>query len=243
MMELLHSASSTSLFTTSDEVLPSFSHKDCENACIAHSVEVHTSYHLQLFGILKTTTSICYTCGEVNERTDFLWHFPVVVSQLLDTAYTPLGLQSIVEKQMRMNVAEQHCTCDHCEKRGTRCEVTRSYGASAEITAREDIVRYPPLFVASLVNASSTQSSSTLKELLKSILAPSSPYHLQSFICYRGFHYVCVCKEREQWIEYSDENAVSFHDDEDMIEYCIHCNSLPVLLFYSHVLHVIGSKE
>ncbi|KAK8828649.1 hypothetical protein WA577_000132 [Blastocystis sp. JDR] len=213
IMELLHSASSGSLFTSEDAVLPDYHQKDCERPCLAHS----------LFGILKKASSLCCTCGEVKESTDSLWHFPVVVSQLLDTAYTPLGLHSILQKQMKMNAADQHCTCDNCEKRGARCEVVLS----------EEIARSPPLFVVSLVNASSTQSSSTIKALLKAILAPSPPFTLQSFICYRGFHYVCVCQERGRWLEYSDGSAIVFPNEESMIESCIECSSLPVLLFFS----------
>ena len=173
----------------------------------------------------------------MTESTDSLWHFPVVVSQLIDAAYTPLGLQSILQKQMRMNAADQHCTCDSCEKRGARCEVMFSFAFSVALTASEEIARSPPLFVVSLVNASSTQSSSTIKALLKAVLAPSPPFTLQSFICYRGFHYVCVCQERGRWLEYSDGSAILFPNEESMIESCIECSSLPVLLFFSQVSH------
>ena len=196
-----------------------------------------------MFGILKKTSSLCCTCGEVKESTDSLWHFPVVVSQLLDTAYTPLGLHSILQKQMKMNAADQHCTCDSCEKRGARCEVVLSYAFSVALTASEEIARSPPLFVVSLVNASSTQSSSTIKALLKAVLAPSPPFTLQSFICYRGFHYVCVCQERGRWLEYSDGSAIVFPNEESMIESCIECSSLPVLLFFSQVSYNAENEE
>lgn len=39
-MELLHSASSGSLFTAEDAVLPDYHHKDCERPCLAHSVPI-----------------------------------------------------------------------------------------------------------------------------------------------------------------------------------------------------------
>ena len=196
-----------------------------------------------MFGILKKASSLCCTCGEVKESTDSLWHFPVVVSQLLDMAYTPLGLHSILQKQMKMNAADQHCTCDNCEKRGARCEVVLSYAISVALTASEEIARSPPLFVVSLVNASSTQSSSIIKALLKAILAPSPPFTLQSFICYRGFHYVCVCQERGRWLEYSDGSAIVFPNEESMIESCIECSSLPVLLFFSQVSYNAENEE
>ena len=100
---------------------------------------------------------------------------------------------------------------------------------------REAIQRTPPVFVISLVHVSSVPSSFAVQTILEAMLAPSPPYHLQSFICYRGYHYVSICKEGEHWIEYSDGTAFHFADHEDMIANCIQWKCLPVLLFFSQV--------
>ena len=106
----------------------------------------------------------------------------------------------------------------------------------------DEIVHYPPIVTVSCIHAVPTISSQNLHQLLTCATQTNDmELFLQSFVCFRGMHYVSICRERNGtvhetvWVEYSDEKKEFFFTDESMINHCIQTKSLPVLLFFSDV--------
>lgn len=108
---------------------------------------------------------------------------------------------------------------------------------------QSDVIRrIPPIMTVSCVYSSPSQSEKVLYNVLSCILSPTiSTLQLRAFVCYRGVHYICFCKEFSSdnessvWVEYNDCRKKYFSSHSSLIQYCIETFSLPVLLLFSKV--------
>ena len=113
---------------------------------------------------------------------------------------------------------------------------------AVDLMQSDVIKRIPPIMTVSCIYSSPSQSESVLYNILSCILSPTiSTLQLRAFVCYRGVHYICFCKEYASnnelsvWVEYNDCRKKCFSSHISLIQYCIETLSLPVLLLFSKV--------
>lgn len=110
------------------------------------------------------------------------------------------------------------------------------------IRLSEMITHIPPILTVSCVYSSSSQPDDVIRNLLFCAFRPSiHSSSLSAFVCYRGAHYICFCKEYAKrnntpmWVEYDDCNKKYFSGVQSLVSYCLDTHSLPVLLLFSKV--------
>lgn len=138
------------------------------------------------------------------------------------------GILSLIKKQQEQNKRENRLTCD-------------KHHPSSRLEVHSCISRFPQIAVISCIYTTPSQPECVLFNLLSCITNTSSDdITLQSIVCYRGYHYICICHENSRydqsaWVEYNDRNKQFFFSTGAMIQYCIETDSLPVLLVFSKV--------
>ena len=170
-----------------------------------------------------------------------------MISQVKDEEWSKSSILAILQHQQHLERKTQPQTCEECSKHGitsrTSSFLSFSHLSHAVDLMQSDVIkRIPPIMTVSCIYSSPSQSESVFYNILSCILSPTiSTLQLRAFVCYRGVHYICFCKEYASnnelsvWVEYDDCRKKCFSSHTSLIQYCIETLSLPVLLLFSKV--------